>query len=73
MIPEVFVKDIRGMNADDSEKLWYLGCTTRKKQLIDSKCEVHGQNDGQKVYGAQALFADPTRTLEVAVWKEGST
>ena len=71
MIPAVFVKDIRGMNADDSEKLWYLGCTTCKKQLIDSKCEVHGHNDCKKVCGAQVLFADPTRTLEVAVWEEG--
>ena len=70
MIPAVFVKDIRGMNADDSGKLWYLGCTTCKKQLIDSKCEFHWQNDGEKVYGAQ-VFADPTRTLEVAVWEEG--
>ena len=44
---------------------------TCKKQLTDSKCEVHGQNDGKKVYGAQVLFVDPTCTLEVAVWEEG--
>ena len=71
MIPAVFVKDMRGMNADDSETLWYLGCTMCKKQLVDSKCEAHGQNDGKKVYDAQVLFADPTRTLELAVWGEG--
>lgn len=32
MIPAVFVKDIRGMNSDNSDSLWYLGCTTCKRQ-----------------------------------------
>ena len=70
MIPAVFVKDIRSMNVDEPENLWYLGCTNCKKQLSDSQCEVHGPNQGQKVYGVQVLFADPTRTLEVAVWED---
>ena len=74
MIPAVFVKDIRGMNSDNSESLWYLGCTHCKKQLHEDKgslmCEMHGANAGKRVYGAQVLFADPTRTLEVAVWED---
>ena len=73
MIPTVFVKDIRGMNSDNSDSLWYLGCTQCKKQLQENstglQCENHGPNAGKKVYGAQVLFADPTRTLEVAVWE----
>ena len=67
MIPAVFVKDIRGMNSDNSDSLWYLGCTTCKRQLQENNsaltCEVHGPNAGKRVYGAQVLFADPTRTL----------
>ena len=74
MIPAVFVKDIRGMNSDNSESLWYLGCTHCKKQLHEDKgslmCETHGANAGKRVYGAQVLFADPTRMLEVAVWED---
>eukprot|EP00438_Fugacium_kawagutii_P007268 Skav211173 [mRNA] locus=scaffold1363:250458:252107:- [translate_table: standard] len=70
MIPSVFVKDIRGMNNENADSLWYLGCTTCKKQLQESHCEVHGANAGKRVYGAQVLFADPTRTLEVAVWED---
>ena len=74
MIPAVFVKDIRGMNSDNSDSLWYLGCTTCKRQLQENNsaltCEVHGPNAGKRVYGAQVLFADPTRTLEVAVWED---
>ena len=33
-------------------------------------CETHGTNAGKRVYGAQVLFADPTRTLEAAVWED---
>ena len=75
MIPAVFAKDIRGMNMDNSDSLWYLGCITCKKQLQENTsaltCEVHGANAGKKVYGAQVLFADPTRTLELSVWGDG--
>ena len=71
LIPAVFVKDIRSMNAEDSDNLWYLGCSNCKKQMTDLNCEVHGANQGQKVFGVQVLFADPSRTLEVAVWEEG--
>ena len=74
MIPAVFVKDIRGMNNENSDSLWYLGCTTCKKQLQENasvlQCETHGPNAGKRVYGAQVLFADPTRTLELAVWED---
>ena len=75
MIPAVFVKDIRGMNSENSDSLWYLGCTQCKKQLQQDMtggfmCETHGTNAGKRVYGAQVLFADPTRTLEAAVWED---
>ena len=75
MIPAVFVKDIRGMNSENSESLWYLGCTLCKKQLQEDMttglmCETHEKNEGKRVYGAQVLFADPTRTLEAAVWED---
>jgi len=56
MIPAVFVKDIRGMNNDNSDSLWYLGCTTYKRQLQGNNsvltCEVHRPNPGKKVYGS---------------------
>ena len=59
-----------------SDSLWYLGRTHCKKQLREEKgslmCETHGRNAGKKVHGAQVLFADPTRTLEVAVWEDAS-
>ena len=72
MIPAVFVKDIRGMNSENSDSLWYLGCTQCKKQLQQDMtggfmCETHGTNAGKRVYGAQVLFAHP---LEAAVWED---
>ena len=37
---------------------------------FNSKCEVHGQNICQKVYGAQVIFADPACRLEAAVCED---
>ncbi|CAE8621126.1 unnamed protein product [Polarella glacialis] len=71
MIPAVFVEDIRRMSVENSLASSYLRCTQCKKQLPDSmNCEIHGANNGKKVYGAQIIFADPCHKLEVAVWED---
>ena len=59
------------MNSENSDSLWYLGCTQLQQDMTGGlMCETHGTNAGKRVYGAQVLFADPTRTLEAAVWED---
>ena len=55
IIPAVFVKDIRSMNA-----VGRIIC--KRITMPHIMCEVNGPHAGKKVYGAQVLFADPRRT-----------
>ena len=74
LVPALYVKDVRSMNADNPNLCYYKGCTTCNKQLISDgltlKCDVHGVNKGKKVFGVQMMLQDPEHKMEVAVWEE---